>query len=220
MLSPVQALILVVSLVLWMQACSAKPSTWRISRAEEFYAEGRLNNAIRYTDQVIQRNYATPSDREILLHIRILRDLERDTEADAFSEFTKRFADDAYSYEDPTVPSRKECKKWRVEDGLVSQWGNFGHLKGSGSYELGTLATIYEINYEGRVGNIKVLRAKHPAAAWQAIESIANAKISRSRLETLQRDSPDAFPVSMCAWWTYDEIRDVLPPYGQIRGAR
>ncbi|MCP5041895.1 MAG: hypothetical protein GY944_12775 [bacterium] len=144
----------------------------------------------------------------------------RTSEAEAFREFTGRYASGEYAYEDETTPSKKQCEERRAGNALVSSWGNFDTLKRNGRYEIGTLAATYQIDHEGNVASIRVLRAKHPAAAWLAITSIAQAKISKSRLARYQRDSPDIFPVSLCAWWDYDEIDDVVPRDRRIRGLR
>ena len=216
--------ILVSSFVLSILGCStSSPSTWVISRAEKYLAEGRLDSALRYSERAIQQDHRHPDAREISVHIEILRELDREPEADAFRDFTDRYASGEYAHGDETTPSRKKCEKRRPEDALIRSWGNFGHLKTKYSdYEIGTIATTFEIDREGGVGNIRVLRAKYPAVAWLAIEAIGQARISKSRLTSRQRDLPDGVPVSLCVWWAYDEIleSEVPPSDWPIRGRR
>lgn len=222
MLIPARMRLLVSSLALSTLACSGSPSssTWTISRAENHFANGKLELALRYAEQAIQRNPKHPHEREISLLLKTLRELDRSVEAEAFQDFAERYESGAYTYSDETTPSRKECKKPQPGYELVSSWGNFGTLKRHGDYDVGTIAATFEVDYEGNIGKIGVLRAKHPAAAWLVITSIARSKITRSRLDKYREDFADAFPVSLCAWWNYDEIKNVLPRDRRIRGVR
>ncbi len=212
--------ILACSFALLFLACSSPPSTRTVATAERFFANGRVASALHFSERAIQQDHEHPEERTISLHLKLLRELGRVAEAEAFREFTQRFASGEYAYTDETTPSRKKCEEWRVGNSLVSAWGNFDLLKRHDDYEIGTLATTFEIDHEGRLNNVIVLRAKHPAAAWLAITSIAQAKISKSRLAHFQEKHPDRFPFSLCAWWDYDEIDDMRPPNWRIRGFR
>ena len=73
----------------------------------------------------------------------------------------------------------------------------YGDLRVHAEFEIGAPAATYDIDADGRPIHIRVLRARHPASAWLIIDSIARAKIARSRLRLI---APEDFPVPHCTW--------------------
>lgn len=208
------------ALGLALSACSTSSPEWAIEQAEQYRAQGRPRSALRQTARAIQRSYDDPDPRVVQLHIAVLRDLGRTSEADAFREFTQRYVAGANTYTAETEPSWKECRSRQYGDGLIRSWGRWGYLPKQGNFEIGTVAATFEVDFDGKIHDIKVLRAKHPGSAWLIIDTVGSSRISPTRLRDFYRDTPDDFPVSQCAWWNYADIEDRIPDIGRIRGFR
>jgi hypothetical protein len=195
---------LVAALLAGWVACATPPSPWQLDRAEQELAAGKPALALQYTERALQFAYDAPSERLIALHLDALRRLDRGVEADALAEFTRRF--DAGEDTDPrdTNPSWRECRSPTPHDRLVRDWADGGRLRWLGHYEIGVIAGTVEIDEQGEVDEIRVLRAKHPAAAWLLIEALGAPRVSPSALDHL-RNAPDAsFPKPVCVWWDYE----------------
>jgi hypothetical protein len=101
-----------------------------------------------------------------------------------------------------------------------------GHLGYPGSplpYPENVVVT-FELDAEGRVRNIDVLRASNPATAWQFIALVGSARVSKPRLEERLADAPEAFPIALCTAWNYDRPKEFQPwtymTNGAMRGIR
>lgn len=186
------------ALAAWGVACASPSPAWLLTQAEQKLAAGESNQALQYTERAIHMGHATPSADAIALHLRALRALGRDAEADAFFEFVRRYdaGEDTYSRETPL--SWRRCLVPRSGGERLQGW------KWRGLYEIGTIAAAFQIERDGSVRDIHVLRARHPAAAWLGIAAVGNAGLPPIRLEEVARDADRSFPVELCVWLTQD----------------
>lgn len=174
--------------------------------------------AVRRLERLLMKEYLDPAKVDTETFIASLRTLERDAEADAFSEFLERYLAGSATYERPPEPNWRICEGHQYGGELIRRWGNGGYLPESGRFPIGTIAATFKIESAGDIEEIRVILARHPAAAWLIIDTIAEARVSRSRLKRLREESPQAFPVKLCAWWDYNEIDATLTPGRTIRG--
>jgi hypothetical protein len=166
------------------------------------------------------KDYLHPNKDEMTTFLSSLRTLERDTEADAFAEFLARYAAGQPTYERPAKPTWRKCDGRQVGAKLIRRWGNGGYLPEGGRFQVGTIAATFEITQDGEIVDIRVIVAKHPAAAWLIVDTIAESRVSQSKLRRMRSESPEFFPIGLCAWWDYNEIDAGLTPGGTIRGFR
>ena len=74
------------------------------------------------------------------------------------------------------------------------------------------------IGTDAEIERIRVVRAMDPGAAWILIDSIAEATVSRSRVEDALERDPGDFPIALCTYWNYEEPDPGLPASGNMRG--
>jgi hypothetical protein len=74
-------------------------------------------------------------------------------------------------------------------------------------FAFGNSTATYQIDASGNPVNIRVVRARHPAAAWLAIHAIGELEVWGSRLEKLD---PSVFPVDYCVSLV-DEVPVLIP---------
>jgi len=186
--------------------------------AEARRAELDAKLAIRRIERLLMKEYLEPSRVDTETFVASLRTLDRNTEADSFSEFLERYLAGAATYERPPAPNWRLCESYQAGGELIRRWGNGGYLPESGRFPIGTIAATFMIQADGDIADIRVILARHPAAAWLIIDSIAEARISRSRLKRMKNDAPESFPIKLCAWWDYNDIDATLTPGRTIRG--
>ena len=199
---------------------SAATPDWALEQAEEYRAQGRPEAALRRIKREIQRRYEDPDPRVVQLQIELLRELGRASEADAFREFTERYAAGADTYFVDTEPSWEYCEDHQYGEELVRSLGSWGYLPKQGDFEIGILAAAFEVDSKGEIQNIRVLRAKHPGSAWLIIETVGNTRISPTRLREFNRDGPDKFPIPLCFWRDYGDVENRRPDDGRLRVLR
>lgn len=197
-------------------ACVAGSSAWKVDRAEQYYAKGRLESALRLTAREIVDSNRTASQRLIALHASILRDLGRRAEADAFVAFAQRYAAGENTVRLDSDLSDRDCSDRQPGYELIRSWGT----PDPGPWESGTVVATFEIDGEGKIGTIDVLSAMDPAAAWLGIDTIGTARISKLRLDARQLEAPESFPISLCNWRNFDPLEIPIPADGRIRGRR
>jgi hypothetical protein len=209
-----------------LAACASTPSdtrsTWQIEKAEALYADGRASSALRYTERIIEANHESPSEREVSLHVGVLRALGHDSEANAFQEFTERYASGEHTAARESDPTWRQCKDRQPGDELIKSWGRSRYRGTRNGYEMGsTVAASFRIDSEGRIDEINVIRAKDPGVAWRVIQMIAGARLSGRRLAERRKRYPESFPVSLCIWANYNQFGTGAPPInGAIRGVQ
>jgi hypothetical protein len=196
--------ILVPAFAAWVAACTTPASPWQIEQAREHLAAGEPDQALHDTERALQAAWGDPAEALITLHLEVLRALGRAAEAEAFTEFVARFAAGEDTYDRQTVPDWRTCRMPKPQDRLVRSWADGGPLLQEGEYDIGVLSAVLQIDEAGRVGEIRVLRARHPAAAWLLIDAIGRARISPTFLEKWRQEQDDPFPASLCVWWDYD----------------
>jgi hypothetical protein len=185
---------LAASAAAWLAACASPPSPWLIEQAEEKLAAGKPALALQYSERAIHIGWERPSERAIALHLQALRELGRSAEADAFHAFVRRYDAGEDTNARDTRPSWRECFIPRSENQSLRGW------TWRGLYDIGTTAATFEIHEDGSVQGIRVLRARHPAAAWLMIAAVGDAGLPGARLEDHRADPDTTFPLTLCVW--------------------
>jgi hypothetical protein len=200
--------------ILVVLAC-ARPSPPAGLTHDEYQAAKRT---FRKAEQLVLSRHDNPSEEHISNLVEVLEVLGRESEATALAAFAGEYFADVDTYSPDTIPSKRVCVGRQYAAGLIREWANWGHLRRKGRFRIGVIAATYEIGLDREIRIRKVIRAKHPAAAWLIIDAIGNARISKAKFRRLSRDEPEIFPVNLCAWWDYDELKDFLPGRNGIRG--
>lgn len=188
-------------MLLFLPGCATPPSGWPLERAQQLRSEGRLESALRITEQELQRRYDDPDPTLVDLHVEILRDMDRSAEADSFREFVDRYGSGIDTYEVTSGLTWKDCRKSQPGFDLVLEWGDPGDRPFL--YPLDDLAATFSIDSQGNVGDITVVRARHPGEAWLVIRSLGTTKVSPWRLEERNLRDPASFPIPLCVWWSF-----------------
>ncbi len=202
--------------VLAAAACAPNPGTsWKIRRAEQLYAEGLFEGALRLTEQEVAWGAMAPSPPLVELHISILRALGRQPEADAYHRFAERYFADEET-DDPYLElSQRDCGERQPGYDLIRSWGRPEQR----NYEIGRVAVTFELDDHGAIRKIEVLSARDPSSAWAGIDAVASAKIRENRLAERRSSDPHAFPVALCFSKNYDPFETEVPADGRIRGS-
>ena len=152
-------------------------STWHEQTARRHYARGALDAALVATGQAILQERERAASGAIELHLKLLRELGREPEAVAFSEFLKRYAAGELTDDPEAEPTRPRCEKfWRdlkPSKQLILEWGPTP--KGR-PFRITPSAASFEVAALGQPINMRVGRASHPGAAWVMISWVARAK--------------------------------------------
>lgn len=195
-------------------ACVADGPSWRARKAEQLYAEGRLDAALAMSEREIAWSGSSPSPGLVELHASILRDLGRRPEADALFAFGERyFAGENMNRPDPHL-WRLNCSDRQPGYDLIRSWGK----PEQGGWEIGPVVATFEIDDRGSIGAIEVLSARDPASAWAAIDAVASAKIRAEKLARRRAGDPASFPVALCFYKDFDPHQPEFPEDGRIRG--
>jgi hypothetical protein len=181
-------------------SCASQPTgRFFLDRARESQQAGDLERALFYTESALQQRPFELDPDEIALHLDVLRGLDRAVEADAFADFATRYTAGEDTDTTRTVPTPGECQKLQRQRSKTTRLiREFGEMPVRGEFDIGALAATYEIDAEGQPIHIRVIRAKHPAAAWLIIHSLAGAKVWKTRLA----ETSEPFPIAHCAYWT------------------
>ena len=206
---------------------STETSEWtqtdfRLKLAQRAYARGNLKSALRHSSSAMDSEVVTPE--AIGLHLRILREVGRQAEADALSDFLERSEAGEETGEDAARQFEDECRdRWRdlaQSKRLVRGWDPGGYwpdFDPTGSGPGHPLQAWFEVGPSARPSSIRVERAENPGEAWQVVRIIGEAKIRKARLQKL--DSSE-LPVLYCVSLRTDTGREPgarLPDFN-IRG--
>lgn len=146
-----------------LSACAAATPDWALEQAGEYRAHGRPEAALRRIESEIQRRYEDPDPRVVQLQIELLRELGRASEADAFREFTERYAAGADTCFFYTEPSWKHCEDHQYGEEFVRSLTAWGYLAKQGDFEIGIVAAAFEVDSKGEMQS----RAPFWAVSWR-----------------------------------------------------
>ena len=203
-------------LSLAVSACAADPNaSWRLRRAEQLHAEGRDEEAVRLTEQEIAWGSLAPTPEMVLLHIKVLRGLDRQVEADALHQFGDRYFTGEETDDADWELSQRDCTKQQKDYDLIRSFGRPEQR----NYEIGRVVVTFALDDRGAIGRIEVLSARDPASAWAGIDAVASAKVRETRLAELRSREPERFPVALCFTQNFDPYESRLDSDGRIRGS-
>jgi len=186
--------------LLAIAGCWTPPSSEPMMRdAHEAYAAGRFESALRHSERAMQQHPEHPLADELAFHVKTLRALDRDVEADAFEGFVERSLAGEDTDSADTQPTRDEClrlerERFRTTRNLIRRPGEWPQHR---PFLIGTVAATFGIGADGEVVDLHVVRARHPAAAWLLIRSIADADVSQVRLDSFDASE---FPLEHCVF--------------------
>lgn len=199
--------ILIVLLVA-LAACTT-PSVDPVSSTSSREARAQ----IRRLEKVLISN-RDPHGFDYQTFVRALHEAGREVEAEALADYTDRTFRGEPTNKPFTIRERKEC----VDQHFVRRWGGTRSQPDSFIGQVGRLAANFWIGSDARIEKIRVIRARDPGAAWLIIDSIGEARVSKSRVRRMSEENTAAFPIELCTWWNYDKRKDGLPAGSSIRG--
>ena len=184
------------ALALIAGCASAPADDHSLRTAQQAFEDDNFDLALRYTELAMQRAPDEPRSDELALHIDVLRAAGREEEAHGFADFVRRFAAGENTYSDEAHPTRTECfRKERARRSSMRLVREYGGASSKRPFDFGYSTTTYQMDASGKPVNIRVIRARHPAAAWLAIQSVGEMKVWITRLEKLD---PSVFPIDYC----------------------
>ena len=202
----------VVGLALVAGCTSPAPpeSDFLLGSAKQRLDAGDRDSALRYTEMSMQRPPFDARDAEIALHLDILRSAGRTEEARALEEFVARFDSGEDTAAGEPHPTRTECfRMLRAMPRSRQLVRKYREVSMQRPFEAGAFLATYEIDASGQPVNIRVVQARHPAAAWLAISAIGGLKVWHSRLEKLDAA---LFPIPYCVYSGEEDPIDWLSP--------
>ena len=143
-----------------------------------------------------------------------LQNAGRAPEADALTDYTERTFRGEHTNKPLTTQQARDCE----DLGIVRRWGAARSQQDEYTGRVGRPAAKFWVGSDARIEKIRVLRAMDPGAAWLLIDSIGEARVSKSRVRRIVEADSEEFPLELCTSWYYDEPRDRLPGGNKIRG--
>ena len=182
-----------------LAACASAPrDDHSLRMAKQAYEAGNFELALSYTELAMQRAPDEPRGDETALHIDVLRAAGREEEARAFEDFVRRFDAGEDTDSEEAHPTRTECFEMeRVRPRSMKLVRKMGDAQARRLIAFGNFTATYQIDASGRPINIRVVRARHPATAWLAIDAISELEVWNTRVAKLD---PAMFPVDYCTY--------------------
>ncbi len=203
-----------IALVLVACATPEPSSSWNVRRAEQLRADGKFEEALRFTDRQIAIGHTVPSPELAVLHTSLLNDVGRNVEAEAYAEFITRYFGGEETHRPNQTLEKIDCDAHQAGLNLIHSWAT----PRTGRREIGVIIATFEINKEGKIGSLVIESARDAASAWGAIDSIARARVHDRRFESMLEDHPDRFPLKVCLNRNFDPNRDPGLGGSTIRG--
>ncbi len=198
-------------------ACASPTDSgpWEMRRAEELRANGRVDAALRRTDRAIALDSQSPTRELVALHIELLEENGRHIEAESLNEFSTRYFAGEQTERVGEELAQRDCGGRQPGLKLVHSWAK----PEKGFWAIGVIVATFEIDQQGRIGQLVVHSARDPASAWGAIDAITRARVRDRRVKEFHAKEPNQFPVALCLWRNFDPRQDPIPRDGTIRGS-
>lgn len=198
-----------IALLLALTSCSTPPSGDPAASAKA--RDGRAQ--IRRLEKLLISN-RKPHEFDYERFVRALQDADRPVEADALADYVERTRRGEPTNRPFTKQQRTECEDQR----MIRRWGGARLQPDEYTRRVGRLTAKFWVGSDAELEKIRVIRAMDSGAAWILIDSIGEARVSKSRVRQMLEDNPAQFPLELCTSWNYDERKDGMPAGGSIRG--